>query len=385
MLCLQATRLLFINLLFLLIFSTYPIIIKAETISGDRHDSLHLPELLEIETGFTATTQSSNESRINNESFISFDLLTTIPAGSDHWAIYLEGNSSPQNNGISSILGESNADAGTALDQNSKGRFQISEIQFSRSTRSYELNIGMLDICHYFDVSDFANDPSTQFISSSLVNNPSIEFPDYTLGTVYTYKNKPVGISVTFALTSSHGLGDNPDASYSELMDIRATGKGIFSAFELTQLLGFATLHAGAWLNTADHTRLDDFGNGKENNSGLYLSIDSRIKSINFNLRLGQADEDISETALFWGLAGEISITNSKLGLGYTHSKLSNQAVSTSRNDSSQLEIYYALDITKDLIMTPSLQILKNTAFDSSSTVYDSNIKIITLRASYLF
>lgn len=93
------------------------------------------------------------------------------------------------------MLGEVNGDAGSALNGNGDGRLQISELRYALPVRDFgTLSFGLLDPTAFLDTtshanptagpdfSGIANDETTQFLGNSFVNNPVVEFPDYTLG-----------------------------------------------------------------------------------------------------------------------------------------------------------------------------------------------------------
>jgi hypothetical protein len=100
--------------------------------------------------------------------------------------VYLEGNSTLDASRASSVLVETNADAGTALDPDRRGRVQLSELNYQlHRPAGRELTFGLLDASGYLDRTRITNDENVQFLGASFVNNPTIEFPDYTLGAVY--------------------------------------------------------------------------------------------------------------------------------------------------------------------------------------------------------
>jgi len=350
-----------------------------------RHGSINNQNNIAVEGGFTVIGQSTNENRIQDEITASFDLLSTLTTKSGEWIIYLEGNKSPRINGVSSVLEEANADSGSALDRDSKGRLQVSELHYNTTLSNGGLSIGLLDTTGFLDASEVANDETGQFLSASLVNNPSIEFPDYVLGASYHQDTSPGALSYTFVFASSHGLADNPNASYSELIDVDATGKGLFAAAEIIMPVNATTLTVGLWLNTGDHQNLNGSGNGKEDNSGIYLIMDGTLDNIKWNLRYGMADDSVSEVDDFIGIATELPVSGSTIGIGYTLTGLSTDAVAAGKDDIKQFEIYYNYDIADNFTVTPSFQSLKNSGFDSSSNTYDNAINIFNLRANYTF
>jgi len=72
------------------------------------------------------------------------------------------------------------------------------------------LTVGLLDPSGYLDRRRITNDENVQFLGASFVNNPTIEFPDYTLGLVYERPGNAGGPQINAVLTSSNGLIDNP-------------------------------------------------------------------------------------------------------------------------------------------------------------------------------
>ena len=107
-------------------------------------------------------------------------------AAHGRWTLHIEGNTTPRDDGVSTLIGESNADAGTALDDARRGRVQVSELYYTHAWQgARSLAIGMVDASAYLDISRIANDANAQFLGVSFVNNPVIEFPDYSLGMVY--------------------------------------------------------------------------------------------------------------------------------------------------------------------------------------------------------
>ena len=88
-----------------------------------------------------------------------------------------------------------------------------------------------MDLTGFLDVSRIANDENLFFLGMPFVNNPAIAFPDYVLGTTVDVSIPRLPRSrIALALSSSHGLADNPEASYGELVDLGAARKGVFVA-----------------------------------------------------------------------------------------------------------------------------------------------------------
>jgi len=336
-----------------------------------------------VEGGFTTVLQSADDKAIDDELLASFDLVTTFPAAGGKWVVYVEGNTSPRNQGVSALLGEANADAGSALDREGNGRLQISELHYFHSLGEGLLVSGLVDVTGTLDTSEVANNETLQFLSSALVNNPTIDFPDYSLGIVYNREfSKERGYSL--AVTSSHGLADNPDASYAQLVDIGASGKGVFVAAEGLWPVASSNLHAGVWWNTADHARLDG-QLGTEQNYGLYLVVDGHLGSSLLNVRVGLANDKVSQAAKFLSAALERRLSKATLGLGLALTGLSNEDVIPNQDDMLQAEVYLRLEPRVDLSITPAMQWLNNSGFDGSGLPLDSDQILFSLRLNFTF
>lgn len=336
-----------------------------------------------VEGGFTVTAQSANDSRINDEMLTSFDLVAEIPNGPGHWVTYIEGNLSPRLNGVSSVLGEVNGDAGTALDRDGKGRLQVSEFHYSRKFGENSMTIGLINPACVLDSSEVANDETSQFLSASFVNNPTIAFPDYALGSCIHFEEGQTGPGFNLLLTSSHGLADNPNASYSELFDVGADGKGVFLGGEMYWETERSMWRLGVWKSTADADYLDGSGN-IGHNYGAYLTTDHRIGDSMINVRLGMANEDVSEAAGFASVALETPLFGNTFGIGIAQTRVSDK-LGAGSDDTRQAEIYLRYDVNDSLHVTPSVQWIENSGFDSTGTLYDKSITVYGVRASYLF
>lgn len=338
---------------------------------------------VEVQAGATFTFQSSNDSRLEEEGLLSVDLTAEVPVGQGKLLTYVEGNISPRQGGISSLVEEVNGDAGSALDAQGKGRLQVSEIHYTQRIGVNTFTMGILDPDCRLDNSEIANDETSQFLSNSFVNNPTIAFPDYTLGgCMHIHQGlAPYGLNVL--VTSSHGLADNPGRSYSELFDVGANGKGVFSGVELYRQTAYGVWRAGFWHNTADNEHVD--GSGRlDDNYGIYLNGDYIRGNYGLNLRLGIASEDVSYAAGFASLALQRQLDSATLGVAAGYTGVSDEADNT-KDDISQLELYYRFSMNDSLAVTPSVQWVKNSGFDSDDSSVESDLVVCSLRISMVF
>lgn len=338
-----------------------------------------------VEGGLTVTVQHADTSGVDNELFGSFDLVSILPAGEGEVVIYVEGNTNPLADGVASHFEEANGDAGSARDRDGKGRFQVSEFFYTRDFGAKNVIVGLLDPAASLDSSEVANDETAQFLGTSFVNNPTIGMPDYTLGAVYRVESTRSRPGFVFMATSSHGLADNPDAAYSELVDVSADGKGAFLAVQAEGAWGIASWNLGVWSNSADHDYLD--GSDKTGtNTGVYLGADLDLEPFlqhsKLNVRLGMADEKVSSAAKFYALALEAPVVGDILGVGLSQTSVSSK-VGGSAADMRQAEIYVRFDVSDALHVTPSLQWIENSGLVKNEG--DKSTLVTSLRASYAF
>ena len=143
---------------------------------------------LAVNSGTIVTLQDASDSRIYNEGLASVDIVATLRTGNGRWLLYVEGETSPRSQGVSSLLPEANQDAGTAVDRDDNGRLQVSELNYLWNLGESALAMGLLNPAGPVDNSDVANNEASEFLAKTLVNNPTIAFPDYALGMVYFYE-----------------------------------------------------------------------------------------------------------------------------------------------------------------------------------------------------
>jgi hypothetical protein len=338
-----------------------------------------------VEAGITLTAQHANRRGIDSEWLGSIDLVAEMPLGPGKWTLYVEGSASPRRSGVSALFPDANADAGTAFDGDGAGRFQVSALNYTWLFHTGNLTAGLLDPAAPLDNSDVANDETQQFLGAALVNNPTIGFPDYALGAVYHRDAADGDPGFTLVLTGSHGLGDNPDASYAELFDVGERGKGVFVAGEMSWRSPKRTLRLGAWTNTSDeHERLDAVGE-TDRNYGFYLTVDQRMLGGDWNLRLGAANAAVSEAANFAALAAQYPLASkATLGVGLARTGISRYASADVRH-ALQGEVYTRVDISSTLHLTPSIQWLRQDVSEVGADSANDDVFVYGLRAGFVF
>ncbi|MFA5156693.1 MAG: carbohydrate porin [Candidatus Omnitrophota bacterium] len=146
------------------------------------------------------------------------------------------------------------------------------------------LTFGKLDPTIYFDNNDIANDETTQFLSSMLVNSPTIEFPGYAAGIRLAYM--PVEW-----LELGYGVLDGNS-------DWEKIGDNLFNIGQVTFKTKFFQLPGNyrilGWNSNVYHTKWLDTERTKEANYGFGLSFDQKLNdSITLFCRYGWQDPEV--------------------------------------------------------------------------------------------
>ncbi|MGE0080507.1 MAG: carbohydrate porin [Thiohalomonadaceae bacterium] len=340
-----------------------------------------------VEGGLVATFQHAADDRVSDEATASVDLAILLPASPGALNVHVEGSSSVGGDVVSALIPDANADVGTALDRDGDGRFQVSELYYGIELGGTTVYAGLLDATGFLDGSDIANDEAAQFINATLVNNPTIEFPDYSIGLALQTAPQDGLPGLTLLAAGSHGLGDNPNRSYRQLLDMDADGKGVFVAAEVFWELGDITPRFGLWTQTADHDRFDG-ASATADNRGAYGVIDGAAGSLRWNLRAGVADERVSAAAWFAGAALERPVGPAVLGLGVTHTGVSGDAQDAAPDaldDTTQVELHARFDLGAQLQITPSIQYVRNPGFDSTGDAVDEETWVTGVRVTAAF
>ena len=140
----------------------------------------------------------------------------------------------------------------------------------------------------------------------------------------------------------------------SEIEDVGASGKGVFSTSELYWELPEAILRFGIWSRSVDHQRFDDSGEC-EINHGLYGGANVLLDRGNWNLRLGMANEVVPEVSSFVALAFQHPQAIAPVRIGLTNTGMSHHLME--RSDSRcHMEDSVRFDLNKVPQLTSSLQ-----------------------------
>ena len=337
----------------------------------------------EITGSVVITHQTTNESHIKNESAGSADLVVQRQYGAGNWQAHIEASSTPKSNRVSAILPEANADIGSALDEDSEGRMQLSEFYYTQLfSDDWTLSAGLLDVSGFFEQSRLASDETTQFLGAFFVGNPTIEFPDYTLGLVYE-AGFSHDVVLRAALASSDGLADNSERAYSQLLTLER-GEGLFGIASASWEANKWLFRAGVWLNTADVQNLDLTSNEKAN-YGAYLLAGYTQGQHSANIRLGVSNPDVSQAEAFASAAYRYQQGPYTVGVAIGRAFLSSQEPSIILNDTDQYELFIRYTLSKDLFLTGDLQRITNSNYGTLPENRNQRINVYGVRLTWLY
>ena len=327
--------------------------------------------------------QTTNESHTQNETAGSADLVVQRQFGSGNWLAHIEASSTPRLNGVSAILPESNADAGSALDKDNSGRVQLSELFYTHYfSGERTLVAGFLDVSGFFEQSRIASDETTQFLGAFFVGNPTIAFPDYTLGVVYE-AGLSHNVVLRAALASSNGLADNPERSYSQLLTA-GDGEGAFAIASASWEAKSWLLRAGAWLNTEDHQTLDMTSDNKDN-YGAYMLAGYTQGRHSTNIRLGLANPYVSQAVAFTSVAYRYQHGSYTTGTAVGRAFLSSQEPSTTLDDTDQYELFLRYRLRHGLFLTGDVQRIVNSNYGALPDNRNQHATVYGARLTWLY
>ena len=210
--------------------------------------------------------------------------------------------------------------------------------------------IGKIDATNYFDTNRIANDETTQFISSPLVNNASIPFPDRGLGINASAKFRErfyatIGIS--------DALSDENESGFNTVGDAKQ-----FLAAEFGFTPTFRGL-LGAYRFTWWRSELD--GNS---DTGVAFSVDQQIApGIVPFARLGIGGEDLARFEYFASVG--VGFENAfgqqdhlvAIGAAWGHTA---DTLEGSGESETIVETFYRFPLTDTVTLTPDVQMILN-------------------------
>lgn len=230
---------------------------------------------------------------------------------------------------------------------------------------------GRMDLSDWCDTNEVANSSDTQFLSSSLVDNMTIPFPQKGLGLMagvkpFDWFYLQAGASDAKAVSTMVGLTD--------------PFKGAFFIAEAGFSPKIGELQGNyRFIFHANHQRLYFIdGSGSENQDyGFALSFDQKISDqVTLFLRYGFADEEVRIIKNFWSTGMELvgpipGRENDVLGLGIAQSIAGEdyRKENGSVQAETMYEVYYNLSLHPFVKLIPNLEIVTNPLAEKHSGV----------------
>ena len=247
-------------------------------------------------------------------------------------------------------------------------------------SESLRLRIGKLDLtgtfeCRgcpvSFDGNRFANDENTQFLNSSLVNNPTIPFPDRGLGAVLFWN--PIewwyaSAGIADAQADARETGFNT-AFHGEDYFFSIAETGITPQIDSPKGPMQGAYRIGMWYDPQDKDAFDGSSTVRDDR-GYYLSLDQLVwkenttedqQGLGVFARYGWADQNVNTFKNF--ISGGLSYTglfdgrdDDVTAVGVGHGSLSDKSEDFTVDSETVFEAFHNAQITKFIYLTPSVQ-----------------------------
>lgn len=276
--------------------------------------------------------------------------------------------------------------------------------------REIRLRAGKIDLtCGFehhncpvsFDCSNYANDERSQFLNGALINNPTIPFPENGLGAALHYG--PDAFWYASAAVAD-ARADLRETGFDTTFD----GDGYFfyiAETGITPLLGSTNgalpgaYRVGLWYDPQPraNTDLAEEGKSYRNDVGFYLTFDQMIVKENADaedsqglgsfFRYGNANGKLNDVTNFWSTGFQYQglledRDDDVLGVGFAHGAFSDGAAAAYTDDyESAIEIYYSVQLTKWLVISPDFQYVTNPGGDKDVP----NATVIGVRVQMTF
>lgn len=249
----------------------------------------------------------------------------------------------------------------------SDGAISVTEAWYEHafSESGFKLNIGKIDATSGVDENAYANDETEQFLGNIFRNSSVVDFPDdNSFGVKVAYESDKADVSLQYL--SADGLWKD-------------VTKNIFVSGQLNLKPEFIKEKEGnyrfyGWTNTKQYVKWTDSSKNNENNYGFGVSFDQQLtdKTGAF-ARYGWKNQEV------YCAGSDFSLSQSwSLGLQFAAKLISSEDIlavaygqvipSSDYKDvngfnaktENHVEVYYKLQITDYLSVTPDIQVIEN-------------------------
>jgi porin len=233
-----------------------------------------------------------------------------------------------------------------------------------------------------FDGNMYANDENMQFLNSALVNNPTIPFPDYGLGAIVHWnlmEHWYVSSGAADAQADKRETGFNTTFHDEDFFIYMAeTGMTPHLSSDKGPLQGAYRL--GMWYDPQPKAHSDSLKTYRDD-AGFYVSCDQKLSNesneaqdlqgLGAFFRYGYAPSRANDISCFYSFGFQYQgllqgRDEDVVGIGYAHGSFSDRADQTYTEDyESVSELYYSVQITRWINLSPSIQYITNPGGDA--------------------
>ena len=271
-----------------------------------------------------------------------------------------------------------NSVAGINEDADDSGVVRVTEAWYKHNfTDKFAVTTGIIKPTKAVDENAYANDETTQFISSIFTNAINIAFSHKVFGIKATYETNIADFAVQYL-----------DAS--DYKDITRNG---FACAQVNFKPGFIDKKEGnyriyGWANTNDNIKLDGTGKGNEKNYGLGLSLDQQITDIlgafaRYSWSRGDINNGIFASNIWsLGLQAKVKCIGDEdvVAIAYGQIIPSNEYKDNINNNAkseNHLELYYNWKVADYLSISPDFQVVENPFYnEKDNTAYVCSIRM---------
>jgi carbohydrate-selective porin OprB len=285
----------------------------------------------------------------------------------------------------------------------------VTELWFERAMfdGKFLLRIGKMDLTGGFECGDwpvafdagaFANDETSQFLNSALVNNPTIPFPIYALGLAGYYNPMEWWYLSAGVVDAQNDLRETGlrTTFYGEDYFFYIFETGVTPVMDSSNGPLQGAYRIGLWNDPQPKAHSDAMKTYRDD-VGLYLSCDQMLykessgdndsQGLGAFARYGYADGDKNDMTNFrsFGIQYQGLLDGRDedvLGAGFAQGFFSDKASITYAEDyESAFEFYYSARLEPCLNISPSIQYITNTG--GSGTTEDS--VVLSVRVQMFF
>ncbi len=233
-----------------------------------------------------------------------------------------------------------------------------------------QVTVGRILTSDYFDNNRIANCEFTQFLSSCLVNNPTIPFPQVGLGAAARL------VPASWCYLQAGATDASAHATQSDLTTAFRSLHNVFGVFEFG-LAPFPGKHGGTYRFLAWY---DPSSDESGDNHGFALSFDQYATDrLSLFFRYGWAKAPVSALTDFVSVGAlwqkplpgrDHDSVQAALAWGHAQPR-----------DETLVEVSYFLHVTDSLALTPLVQVIA----DPAQNPHDDTFVLAGLRAVYVF